>query len=92
MNLLTTELNELRRMLQNYNAGTLDANQLNTALGVYNQTEKRMRIYLQALVMGQKLGVPDLDASLIEQMVGGDNNKLDTKKELENRTVKRGRK
>ena len=78
-------------MLKNYQAGTLDANDLNTAIGVYNQTEKRMRIYMQALVMGQKLGVPDLDASLIQEMVGGNGNKLDTKPQLENRTKNRGR-
>jgi hypothetical protein len=79
-------------MLKNYQDGTLDAVVLNNCLGIYAQTEKRQRIYLQALVMGRKLGLADLDASLIEEMVGGDENRIDTTPRIEDRTANRGKK
>ena len=87
MNLLRTEVLELRQMLSNFKDGTLDAKDLDIMLGVYGQTEKRMRITLQAIAAAQRLGITEIDIDILNEMVG----KGDVRPELENRTASRGK-
>ena len=89
MNLLITEINELRQRLKNFDSGKTDVNDLTAAVSVYTQTEKRMRLYLKAMGISMKLGW-EIDADLLKQMLGSDI--VDTTPELEDRTAMRGRK
>ena len=69
MNMLATEFQELRQMLRDFKDGTLDAVDLDAMLGIYGQTEKRMRIYLQGLVQAGRLG-QDYDVDILQEIVG----------------------
>ena len=77
MGLLVTEINELRQMLNAFDSGKLSAEDLNTKLGVYSQTEKRAKLILKAVSLGMSK----------DELTGG---KIDTKKIPYNRTGSRG--
>lgn len=85
MGLLVQEINELRQLLSNFDAGTVSSEDLNVKLNIYSQTEKRTRQILQAWVASQKFG----NNGLMERLVGKDGFKGGV---LEDRTATRGRK
>ena len=86
---LTSEINELRQRLRNFDAGTIDASELTAAVSVYTQIEKRMRLAVKTIALGMKLGLKDVDASILIYML--DHEELDKTKELPSRTKDRGK-
>ena len=88
MSVIVTEINELRQRLKNFDAGKIDTNELTAAVSVYNQTGKRMQLLVKLMALAQKLGGV-VDADIMNQMLGS--GKIDTSKELEDRTPNRGK-
>jgi len=88
MNLLITEINELRDLLQNFDDGKVDPEDLNAKLNIYSQVEKRSRLMVQAWSLALKYGVSSEDKNIAMQLIGP--GELKEPKKLSNRTTKRG--
>ena len=56
---------------------------------MYAQIEKRMRLAIKTIALGMKLGMKDVNAEILVQML--DDEKMDTTRELPNRTKNRGK-
>ena len=56
MGLLETELKEIRQDIKHFRAGRLTEEQVQTMIAMYSQTEKRMRLMLQAMALAAKHG------------------------------------
>ena len=56
MGLLEVELKEIRRDIKHFRAGMLAEEKIHTLIAMYSQSEKRMRLMLQAMGMAAKHG------------------------------------
>ena len=91
MSLPMQEINELRQMLKNHIAGTVDNETLKARLEIYSQVEKRERIIIGGLLLAHKMGVTGLGKIIKTQLVGdGKTKPLMNIKEKQNRTPNRG--
>jgi hypothetical protein len=88
VSLLVTEINELRQMLKNFNAGTISTEEFNTKINGYAQIEKRERLFLQAWALAIKSGYKNDAQRITKQLIGA--KPFDLKSELPSRTAKRG--
>jgi hypothetical protein len=83
-----TEISELRQRLQNFDDKKIDVNELNAAVGVYSQTEKRLKIIMKAMDTAFKMGL-QVDSSALVEILG--KGKIKSVKKLQDRTANRGR-
>ena len=70
MGLLEVELKEIRRDIKHYRAGKLPDDQINTLIALYSQSEKRMRLMLQAMGMAAKHGKNTFNRMIKTNLIG----------------------
>ena len=70
MGLLETELKEIRQDLKHYRAGKLSAEQVQILISIYSQTEKRMRLAMQAMAITAKHGKKHTKQLLQSNLIG----------------------
>lgn len=56
IDVIYNEIKEIRDMLQQYNAGKLDKNQVQSKIAMYSQTEKREKLIIQSIGILAKYG------------------------------------
>ena len=61
MGLIETELKEIRQDIKHFRAGKKTPEEIQTLIALYSQTEKRMRLMLQAMAMAAKHGKKHLN-------------------------------
>lgn len=70
MGLLEVELKEIRQDLKHYRAGKISEEQVQTLIGMYSQTEKRMRLALKVASMASKYGKKHIKQLLQSNLIG----------------------
>ena len=70
MGLIEEELKEIRRDIKHFRAGKLKDEEVYTLIALYSQTEKRMRLMLQAMGMAAKHGKKHLNQMIKTNLVG----------------------
>ncbi len=77
MGLLETEIKEMRITLKQFTAGKLTENQFTAAMAVYNQTEKRAKLIIQAMVADARTPRKKILSRLITKNLIGDESAID---------------
>jgi hypothetical protein len=90
MSLVTTEINELRRLLVNFKDRTISREDLDAQLSIYNQTDKRVKSSLKQVSLMLKAGLKrEAKQTLSGSLFEGDGN-IDLALPIYDRTVHRG--
>lgn len=77
MGLLETEIKEMRTALKQFAAGKMTENQFAAAMAVYNQTEKRAKLIIQAIVADARTPRKKIISRLIAKNLMGDESAID---------------
>jgi len=70
MGLLETELKEIRQDIKHFRAKKITEEEVQTLIAMYSQTEKRMRLMLQAMALAAKHGKPHLTRMVRSNLIG----------------------
>lgn len=70
MGLIETELKEIRRDIKHFRSGKMNAEEVQTLIALYSQTEKRMRLILQVMGMAAKHGKKHLNQMIKTNLIG----------------------
>jgi hypothetical protein len=89
MGLLVQEINELRKMLKDFDGGSLSREDLSVKIGIYAQTEKRARLILTAAALSLKAGQKAFPKRISKDLVGMD--EIDDTPPVYDRTIDRGK-
>jgi len=76
MGLIEQEIKEIRQLIKQFDAGKVSVEFVNTKVNLYSQTEKRMKMALQAFTIGAKYG-KNYDKRLLEANLIGNEKYLD---------------
>ena len=87
MGLLEQEIKELRQMNAQLMAGKITPAEVNARVGIYSQTEKRIKHFLSAYSLAAKHGKGHI-AKLANTQLIGDGSVIDLDTEIENESIK----
>jgi len=87
MSVLIDEINELKQMISNFDAGTISSEDFNTKINGYSQIYNRQRLLITAWALAIKSGEPI--TGIGKKLLAGSEFKKFSEKQ--NRTIDRGK-